>query len=241
MTLLTGSSSPSTVAEAESLIQQGLERLRDAPLNEAITSALAFIAPKGFRVVVQLEEDGRKKRSTASISNWNHETGEIVMYFEPLESTSSEQTSLQGLSVPSKESGPSQALPLQPAKVDTAVFQSGSATDAEVRQCCEALSDAEKQGRQFYAIKWFRDTFLADRDLGWTSTLQDRQRVLNRAIQDGFIETRSIPNPRNPAFPTTTLQLNREKSLSLLGSRFRPIVSRGEPASEIIMRERGER
>ncbi len=226
---------PSTIAEAELIIQKGLEGLRDAPLNDLIISALSFVAPEGYRIVVQLEEDGRKKRSTASISNWNHETGEIVMYFEPIGLESASASSLK-------------AAPLQPDYVANSHSVTSTALpalpqvevqDQEIKECCELLAEAEKQGRQFYAIKWFRDTFLADRELKWTSTLQDRQRVLNRAIQDGYIETRSIPNPKNPAFPTTTLQLNREKSRLLLGSRFRPIATTGELASDIIIRERG--
>ncbi len=237
---------PSTIAEAEALIQAGLERLRDAPLNDTITSALAFLAPKGYRVVAQMEEEGRKKRSTASISNWNHATGEIVLFFEPVTAEPAATPAKAPLAAPSSlahtfaNDGASPAnaamasagagthngvavstAPATPAipAVAPAPMAKVSAQD-EVRECCEALAEAERLNRPFYAIKWFRDIFLPERHLSWIASIQDRQRVLNRSIQGGYIETRSIPNPNNAAFPTTTLLLNREKAATLTDSRF---------------------
>src|SRR5882724_7142823 len=72
-----------TINDVENAIQAGLEALRNAPLNDKITAALSFLAPEGFTPVIQLEEDGRKKRNTAAASNWTPETGEILIYFEP--------------------------------------------------------------------------------------------------------------------------------------------------------------
>ncbi len=71
-----------TINDIEQTVANGLEALRNAPLNEQITAALKFLTPHGYRPIAQLEEDGRKKRSTAAASNWNPETGEIVIYFE---------------------------------------------------------------------------------------------------------------------------------------------------------------
>src|ERR1700690_1691750 len=76
------STSEPTISDIEQTVQNGLEALRDAPLNDQISAALKFLVPAGYRPVAQLEEDGRKKRSTAAASNWNPETGEIVIYFE---------------------------------------------------------------------------------------------------------------------------------------------------------------
>ena len=251
---------PSTIAEAEALIQAGLERLRDAPLNEVITSALAFLAPKGYRVVAQMEEEGRKKRSTASISNWNHATGEIVLFFEPVNAEAA-AVQTKTLTIPTAAApaadapntdassaaaaagsvarGPIMnaipALSVTPAALPTAVIKI-SAQD-EVRECCEALAEAEKLGRPFYAIKWFRDIFLPERELSWVTSIQDRQRVLNRTIQSGYIETRSIPNPNNAAFPTTTLQLNREKAATLTGSRISATELKEQPAAPEVSSE----
>jgi len=71
-----------TISDIEQTVQNGLEALRNAPLSDQITAALKFLTPPGYRPIAQLEEDGRKKRSTAAASNWNPETGEIVIYFE---------------------------------------------------------------------------------------------------------------------------------------------------------------
>ncbi len=221
---------PLTIAEAEDCIQKGLERLRDVPLSEPIAQALSFVAPKGYRLVVQLEEDGRKKRSTASVSNWNHDTGEIVMFFEPIaESHVTEAPQPRALS---PETPNAQAPILRIPVVDEPSGQ-------QVRECCMALAEAEKMGRQFYALKWFRDTYLVERGYAWTASVQERQRILNRAIQDGFIDTQTIPNPKNPAFPTNTLLLNREKAKEFVSSRFRPTGIKGEALSATGLCDRG--
>ena len=239
-------SHPTTIAEAEDCIQRGLERLRDLPLNDTVSEALSFVAPRGYRLVVQLEEDGRKKRSTASISNWNHDSGEIVMFFEPLPvSLDAQEQRAKETTPPSSFEARIRAIQESRGAAEKAGGENnrGGAInlESEVRDCCIAMSEAEKLGKQFYGLKWFRDEFLPERGYSWTAALQDRQRVLNRAIQDGLIDTQAIPNPRNPAFPTTTLLLNREKAKGIVGSRFRPIVARGEPLSETIIRDRGAR
>ena len=72
---------PLTISDLEQIIAGALEGLRPAPLSESITAAFPYLLPQGLRLRVQLEEDGRKKRSTASALNWNPETGEIVIYF----------------------------------------------------------------------------------------------------------------------------------------------------------------
>src|SRR4051812_17595866 len=78
-----------TISDVEQTVQNGLEALRNAPLNDKITAALKFLTPPGYRPIAQLEEDRRKKRSTAAASNWTPKTGEIVIYFERLEQASS--------------------------------------------------------------------------------------------------------------------------------------------------------
>ncbi len=231
-----------TIQEAETAIGVGLETLRNLPFNDTVSDALKFLLPPpGFRLAVQLEEDGRKKRNTASVTNWNHLSGEIVIFFEQISSAVPQvPAGLSDLPHTSATANLKPAMPvLQPAPV--AIVLSAGTADQDLRECCQALAEAEKMGRQFYAIKWFRDSYLPERGYDWTASVQDRQRVLNRAIQEGYIETQTIPNPKNPAFPTTTLLLNREKAKDMVGSRFRPITLRGEPLSETIIRDRGER
>ena len=217
---------PATIADAEARISRGLVRLRTLAIADPDAAyAISMFAPSGHRTVVQLEEDGRKKRNTAAASNWNPRTGEMLLYFEP------EDEEEDAAVVSEPEAAPQ--LPLQQF--------SGSIQDRQVRECSIALSEAEKQGKPFIGLKWFRDTALPQQSYAWAASPQERFRVLNQAIAEGFIETQFLANPMNPAHPTTTLVLNREKTRGIVGSRFHPIPLRGEPLSSIIIRERGER
>ena len=240
-----------TVAAAEDFLQSGLEELRNLPLSSKHKAIIDFLAPRGFRVVVQLEEDGRKKRRDASLNSWKPATGEIVLYYEadnskqsepeqaaPLQ-TVSESPSLASLIPPPIDARSAPESVSQPEATNPTL--ANASTAQEIRECCTALAEAERLGRDFISLKWFRDVFLLQRPYGWTPSQNSRIRVLNQAVQQGYIETRSIPNPKNPEFPTTTIVLDRTRSQSLIGSRFRPILTSGEPASEIIDRDRGAR
>lgn len=192
-------SSPTTINEIERTIQEGLEALRRAPLNEKIMAALSFLVPEGFAPVVQLEEEGRKKRGNSSATNWDPEKGEIVIYFEPVAMT---RPVRQEQSVAQPAAGRRNAkaqLPAEPAE----------ATAEELRQCCDALAEAESDGKPFISLKWFRDTALASYSFPWTIAPASRQRVLTTAIESGIVVLGKIPNPKSPTFPTTTISLQR--------------------------------
>jgi hypothetical protein len=230
--------SPSTISEIEQLIASALEALRPAPLSEKITSAFPYLLPQGMRLRVQLEEDGRKKRSTAAASNWSPETGEIVLYFEPADAANPPV-------VP--ESGPTSSgfIPFGRAqRFATEDLQSANTpevTPLQIQQCCEALAEAEKAGKPFIALKWFRDIGLAGSGHSWADSLAHRQAVIAKAIEAGAILTAPIPNPKAPQHPTTTVKLNRESEFAqTVTRRFQPIRPRGgESASEILLRDRG--
>lgn len=234
-----------TISDIEQTVANGLEALRDAPLNDKITAALKFLTPPGYRPIAQFEEDGRKKRSTAAASNWNPETGEIVIYFER---TKPEITPAQPLS-PSSEarSGATSggAIPLERAErftiADTSVEEIREVTPLQIQQCCEALAEAEKAGKAFISLKWFRDTALMAPGYPWADSLAFRQAVLAKTIDVGAIVTSSIPNPKAPLHPTTTIKLNRESSYAQsVAPRYQPIRARGgASASEIVLRDRG--
>jgi hypothetical protein len=265
-TNVTSTSEP-TISDIEQTVQNGLEALRDAPLNEQITAALKFLTPPGYRPIAQFEEDGRKKRSTASASNWNPETGEIVIYFErtkldsvpPMSperhaagrsrinaasSQASAAAALLGLDFESRlrrireDSGLSND-PYVPDPLPT--FDTGAVTPWQIQQCCEALAEVEKAGKAFIALKWFRDQGLTSHGYSWAESLACRQAVLTKAIEEGAILTTQIPNPRAPQHPTTTVKLNRESEHALsVPPRYQPIRAKGgASASEIILRDRG--
>ena len=212
----------STINDVENTIQEGLEALRNAPLSDKITAALNFLAPEGFTPVIQLEEDGRKKRNTAAASNWSPENGEILIYFEPKAGASVSAARLDDSRLPK-----------------SAVERVDVSPDDEVKQCCEALAEAEKAGKLFVALTWFRDKDLPKHHFPWTASADSRQKVLARAIESGAIMLKKIPNPKSD-FPTTTVSLNRSGEMQqVVTPRFRPVSVRGESISATIMRERG--
>lgn len=211
-----------TIADAEARISRGITHLRSMSIADPDAAyAISMLAPSGRHIVVHLEEDGRKKRNTAASSEWSHGSGEMLFYWE-----ADEGQDIAPAVAPSP-------LPPFPAADHTAALQ--------VKQCCLSLAEVEKLGKPFIGLKWFRDTALPQQTYEWAAMPQERFRVLNEAIAEGLIETQSLANPMNPAHPTTTLRLNREKARGIVGSRFNPIPLRGEPLSSIIIRERGER
>ncbi len=245
--------SPSTISDIERTVQVGLEALRNAPLSDQIASALKFLVPPGYRPIAQLEEDGRKKRSTADASNWTPETGEIVIYFEPLQS----QADVPKAPPPNRRELPqSKPRSLSPVPSSTPSLRSLSPapsspnssgaeaspeeiTSIQLQQCCDALAEAEKAGKLFIAFKWFRDEALLPYNFDWAASAETRQRVLAAAIESGAIQTKRIPNPKSTLHPTTTVSLNRAHSSRPVASRFHPIAVQGEPVSATILRDRG--
>jgi hypothetical protein len=254
-----------TISDIERTVQNGLEALRNAPLSEQITAALKFLTPPGYRPIAQLEEDGRKKRSTASASNWNPETGEIVIYFErtkldSIPQTSPERRALGRATINAARSEAS--VPAAPLGLDfesrlrrireerglsndpydpPTTFDPAAVTPWQIQQCCEALAEVEKAGKAFIALKWFRDQGLTVHGYAWAESPACRQAVLTKAIEEGAILTTQIPNPRAPQHPTTTVKLNRESEHALsVPPRYQPIRAKGgASASEIILRDRG--
>ena len=199
---------PGTINEIEEIIRAGLLALRRAPMNDTITSALSFLIPEGFTPVVQLEEEGRKKRSNSAASNWDPEKGEIVIYFER---TAAAKTVPQAANAAVRFAS---RLPVPAEPVET--------TAEELRQCCEALAQAQSDGKPFIALKWFRDSALPAYSYPWTISPASRQRVLTGAIESGAVVLSKVANPKSPQFPTTTVSLARQ----------------GEPASvELVVEE----
>lgn len=255
-----------TISDAEQTVQNGLEALRNAPLNDEITAALKFLTPSGYRPIAQLEEDRRKKRSTAAASNWSPETGEIVIYFEPLAQAPSQLVDLNPRSQPPAVNPSTRFAGLQqeaeagtrydPVLMTTAERKISTerrvraflgeaveplVSEEQIQQLCAALAEAEKAGRAFIALKRFRDEELTLHGYSWTASLAHRQAVLAKAIDLGAVATAQIPNPKASQHPTTTVKLNRESEYAKsVAPRFQPIKLRGDglSASETLLRDR---
>jgi hypothetical protein len=205
------------IQECEEVIENGLAVLEQMNLSNAdLTRALPFLAPKGFRPVVDLRgAGGRKMRRT---DKWDPGTCEITITFEPAEGEAADVT----------VSGQA-ATALTP--------------DRDLEEACQALAEAEI-GRSFVALKWFRDELLPARAYAWATTPEARHAVLTKAITGGWILTGKVTNPRAPQYPTTTVRVNRQRQSHFPGAgarRFRPVPVQGEPLSQTILRDRGER
>lgn len=228
-----------SILDVEESIQNALESLRSKPPAQ-IAAALAFLAPEGYHPVVELQEEGRKKRRTASAENWTPETGEILISFTKgprrhvqKPAYSSEPDVFEPRSIPS----PQHDEPIGSRAVKRTTASAHSSTQQEV---CGALDEVERQGRSFVALKWFRDEVLPAK-FAWAARPEERQAVLAKAIEDGLIVTSRIANPRSP-FPTTTIRLNRSRvAFEESTRRFAPIRIQGEPLSSTLLRDRGER
>jgi hypothetical protein len=222
-----------TIPDAEEIIEEALSELGFSQ-DPGLVRALRFLAPPGYQAIVELcSENGRSKRRNASADTWTPEEDEVRIYFERLDDSS----------VPVRQSRPSR-LPIE-RDIDEDEEEEGVALpadlDARVKELCAALAEAERGGHAFIALKWFRDSFLPRKAFRWNQHPESRQAVLAEAIQRGVVLTSKIANPKTPAYPTTTIRLNRaEAGVPEEAQRFHPVVVQGEPITEDIHEERGK-
>jgi hypothetical protein len=193
--------------------------------------ALRFLAPPGYQAIVELcSENGRSKRRDASADSWSPEYDEVRIYFERIEGD--EPAPRPGRMPHAGAHGAAdedEAEPTLPADMD-----------ARVKELCAALAEAERGGHAFIALKWFRDSFLPRKTFRWNQHPETRQSVLAEAIQRGVVLTSKIANPKTPAYPTTTIRLNRaEAGIPEESQRFQPVDVQGEPVAVTIDEERG--
>jgi hypothetical protein len=221
-----------TIPAAEEIIEEALNELAYSQ-DPGLVRALRFLAPPGYQAIVELcSENGRSKRRNAMADSWSPEDDEVRIYFERIdgEEPSSRSTriqqSLAGHTLDEDEEEPDSIL--------------GADLDSRVKDLCAALAEAERGGHAFIALKWFRDSFLPRKPFRWNQHPETRQAVLAEAIQRGTVLTSKIANPKTPAYPTTTIRLNRaEAGIPEEVHRFHPIEAQGEPVAVAIDGERG--
>jgi len=223
-----------TIPEAEEIIEEALNELAFSS-DPGMARALRFLAPPGYQAIVELcSESGRSKRRNASAESWSPEEDEVRIYFERVG---------EGESAPRASRGPQRA-----ASVDHHAFEEEDSQqtvipadlDARVKELCAALAEAERGGHAFIALKWFRDSFLPRKAFRWNQHPESRQAVLAEAIQRGVVLTSKIANPKTPAYPTTTIRLNRaEAGIPEEAQRFHPVAIHGDSIAVAIEEERG--
>ena len=221
-----------TVPDAEEIIEEALSELAFSQ-DPGLARALRFLAPPGYQAIVELcGENGRSKRRNASAESWSPEEDEVRIYFERLDDNAAGPVR-QSRTRASLDQGFEDEV-----EADSAI---PADFDARVKELCAALAEAERGGHAFIALKWFRDSFLPRKAFRWNQHPESRQAVLAEAIQRGVVLTSKIANPKTPAYPTTTIRLNRaEAGVPEEAQRFHPVVVQGEPLSEAIQEERGK-
>lgn len=221
-----------TIPAAEEIIEDALNELTYSQ-DPGLARALRFLCPPGYQAIVELcSENGRSKRRTAMSDTWNPEEDEIRIYFErdedaPMAPRPARTPRATAADMAEEDDSQEAVLPAD--------------MDARVRELCLALAEAERGGHAFIALKWFRDSFLPRKTYRWNQNPESRQAVLAEAIQRGVVMTSKIANPKTPAYPTTTIRLNRaEAGIPEETQRFNPVPVQGEPLSETIIEERGD-
>jgi hypothetical protein len=226
-----------TIPAAEEIIEEALNELAYSQ-DPGLVRALRFLAPPGYRAIVELcNESGRSKRRNSSADAWSPEEDEVRIYFERLDESEPSSHVARGQRTASQrdlEHGMDEEDDAQEAMLPADM-------DGRVKELCAALAEAERGGHAFIALKWFRDSFLPRKAFRWNQHPETRQMVLAEAIQRGVVMTSKIANPKTPAYPTTTIRLNRaEAGIPDEAQRFHPVAVLGEPVAGTIDEERGE-
>ena len=221
-----------SIPDAEEIIEEALNELAFST-DPGLARALRFLAPPGYQAIVELcSENGRSKRRSASAEAWSPEEDEVRIYFERSDGSDAapRQTraprAIHDHAFDEEEDNQEAVIPAD--------------LDARVKELCAALAEAERGGHAFIALKWFRDSFLPRKAFRWNQHPESRQAVLAEAIQRGVVLTSKIANPKTPAYPTTTIRLNRaEAGMPEEAQRFHPVAIHSGSIAEAIEEERG--
>jgi hypothetical protein len=221
-----------SIPAAEEIIEDALNELAYSQ-DPGLVRALRFLAPPGYQAIVELcGENGRSKRRNASADTWSPEDDEVRIYFERIdvgEPVPRSSRAQRATSIHTSDEEDDELEAVLPADMDS-----------RVKELCAALAEAERGGHAFIALKWFRDSFLPRKAFRWNQHPETRQMVLAEAIQRGVVMTSKIANPKTPAYPTTTIRLNRaEAGIPDEAQRFHPVDVQGEPVTETLETERG--
>jgi hypothetical protein len=232
-----------TIPEAEEIIEEALGELAFST-DPGLSRALRFLAPPGYQAIVELcGENGRSKRRNANATTWNPEEDEVRIYFERADGDTEDEEDRAGgrLGPQVRVRSPRPvAVSYEDGNVDDSIGQLPADIDDRIKELCATLAEAERGGHAFIALKWFRDSFLPRKAFSWNQNPESRQMILAEAILRGVVLTSKIPNPKTPAYPTTTIRLNRaEAGVPEEAQRFRPVAVQGDLLSATLDDDRG--
>jgi hypothetical protein len=223
-----------SIPDAEEIIEEALNELA-ASTDLNLAQALPFLAPPGYQAIVELcGENGRSKRRNSMADSWSPEEDEVRIYFERIDGAVAAPRPIRAPRAVAEQ----HAFDAEDDDGQEALIPADM--DARVKELCSSLAEAERGGHAFIALKWFRDSFLPRKAFRWNQHPESRQAVLAEAIQRGVVVTSKIANPKTPAYPTTTIRLNRaEAGMPDEAQRFHPVAAHGESIAEAIEEERG--
>jgi hypothetical protein len=221
-----------SIPDAEEIIEEALAELGYSS-DPGLARALHFLSPPGYQAIVELcNESGRSKRRNASAESWSPEEDELRIYFERIDGD-------EAPARPARVSAPVREVHYEEDDGEEEMIAPAD-MDGRVKELCSALAEAERGGHAFIALKWFRDSFLPRKTYRWNQSPELRQTVLAEAIQRGVVLTSKIANPKTPAYPTTTIRLNRaEAGIPEEAQRFHPVAVQGESLTAVMDEERG--
>jgi hypothetical protein len=223
-----------SIPDAEEIIEEALTELSFSQ-DPGMARALRFLSPPGYQAIVELcSENGRSKRRNATAEAWSPEEDEVRIYFERIDDgEAAAPRPVRNVARSAIENRAESEDDSQEAIIPADL-------DARVKELCAALAEAERGGHAFIALKWFRDSFLPRKAFRWNQNPESRQSVLAEAIQRGVVLTSKIANPKTPAYPTTTIRLNRaEAGIPEEAQRFHPVPIQGDTLTAVIEEERG--
>jgi hypothetical protein len=232
-----------SIPEAEEIIEEALEELSFST-DPGLSRALRFLAPPGYQAIVELcGENGRSKRRNASATSWSPEEDEVRIYFERADGESDDEddrAEVRLMPQPRSRAARPIVAAYEDGNIEANTGSLPPDIDDRIKELCATLAEAERGGHAFIALKWFRDSFLPRKAFSWNQNPESRQLILAEAILRGVVLTSKIPNPKTPAYPTTTIRLNRaEAGVPEEAQRFRPVAVQGELVSTALDDDRG--
>jgi hypothetical protein len=232
-----------SIPEAEEIIEEALEELSFST-DPGLSRALRFLAPPGYQAIVELcGENGRSKRRNANATSWSPEEDEVRIYFERADGESDDEddrAEVRLMPQPRSRAARPIVAAYEDGNIEANTGSLPPDIDDRIKELCATLAEAERGGHAFIALKWFRDSFLPRKAFSWNQNPESRQLILAEAILRGVVLTSKIPNPKTPAYPTTTIRLNRaEAGVPEEAQRFRPVAVQGELVSTALDDDRG--
>lgn len=210
-----------SLEDLERALAQALTKVRELAAQNALPPVLQPLTniapPRGFNVLVQLRPYTEHAQENERDLRWDARDGELVIGYElAQEEPSRDERGHYGDDL----RGPPAAAPPDP--------------QVALRDVIRVVGRAESDPTfKFLALKFLRDQLLP-RQVAWAVIPHESQIQINQAIDQGVLLTSKVENPRQPQYPVTAVQLNREHPLvrELLGSNGAPAAApaRTEPS-----------